>query len=509
VQPCDVGAAWSPGVAEVVAAVLERQALVGSQVPRIMVVPEGDEHPLWSEVVDFVAATGTVLDPWQLEVLRVSLLRRDERWAAFAVAVCAPRQNGKNGILEMRELIGCLLLGEKLVIHSAHLADTSKEAFRRLDDLIDANAWLSAKVRHIWRTNGHESIEFTNGHRIRFRTRTRGGGRGFAGSPVIFDEPMFLPEVSMGSILPVVSAQPDPQIWYTGSAVDQTIHEDGVVFARVRDRALGGKADRLAYFEWSLDAASPDDVDADAAADPLSWAATNPALGIRISPEYVEEEQGSLEDRTFAVERLGVGDWPATDGSATTVINMDLWAALTDLTSALVGPVCFSFDVSPNRSSSSISAAGQNAAGLFHVETVDSRDGTGWVAARLAELCEKHETVESPDGASVFCDAAGPASSLIPDLEDLGVKVEALSAPDNANACGFIFDLVEQARLRHLGTREMTIALKGAATRPLSEKWAWARKQSSVNITPLVAATVALWGWRTASMAEELQPFVL
>ena len=83
------------------------------------------------------------------------------------------------------------------MIHTAHLADTSKEGFRRLDDLIDANEWLSSQVRHVWRTNGHESIEFKGGRRIRFRTRTRGGGRGFSGSPVFFDEAMFLPEISM------------------------------------------------------------------------------------------------------------------------------------------------------------------------------------------------------------------------------------------------------------------------------------------------------------------------
>jgi hypothetical protein len=163
----------------------------------------------------------------------VSLMRSLDGlvWAAFAVAVCAPRQNGKNGITEIRELVGAALLGERLVVHTAHLADTSKEAFRRLEDLIEDNAWLKGQVKHIWRTNGHEQIEFHNGCRIRFRTRTRGGGRGLSGSPVIFDEAMFLPEVSMGSILPVISAQPDPQVWYMGSAVDQTIHEDGVSFA--------------------------------------------------------------------------------------------------------------------------------------------------------------------------------------------------------------------------------------------------------------------------------------
>ena len=78
----------------------------------------------------------------------------------------------------MRELVGARILGEKLQIHTAHLADTSKEHFRRLDDLIDANDWLSKEVKHIWRTNGHEAIEFKDGSRIRFRTRTRGGGRG-------------------------------------------------------------------------------------------------------------------------------------------------------------------------------------------------------------------------------------------------------------------------------------------------------------------------------------------
>src|SRR3990172_632060 len=109
-------------------------------------------------------------------VLRVALLRAGDVWAAFAVAVCAPRQNGKNGILEVRELIGPLVLGEKLLIHTAHLADTSMEGFRRLDDLIDANDWLSAQVKNIRRQNGHEQITFMGGQRIRFRTRTRGGG---------------------------------------------------------------------------------------------------------------------------------------------------------------------------------------------------------------------------------------------------------------------------------------------------------------------------------------------
>jgi len=461
---------------------------IGIQEPRILVVPEGEDHPQWAEVTEFIKALGITLDPWQMLVLRHALRRKDDLWAAFAVAVCAPRQNGKNGILEVRELVGARILGEKLLIHTAHLADTSKEAFRRLDDLIDANEWLSKDVRHIWRTNGHESIEFKDGHRIRFRTRTRGGGRGFSGSPVFFDESMFLPEASVGAILPVISAQPDPQVWYMGSAVDQEIMEDGVVFARVRERALAGADDRLVYMEWSLDAVTPDRVEEDQASDPESWAQTNPALGIRILPSSIEAERAEFDPRTFAVERLGVGDWPPTDRNADSVIPLGDWNDLTDPESLLLDPVYLAFDVSPSRTSAAISAAGLRGDELFHVEIVDHRANTGWVVPRLVELYANHE-VEG-----IICDGFGPAGVLLRDLEDEALPVTALNTTDYGRACGQIYDLVEQRALRHLGTTELRAAIKGAKARPLGEAWAWARKKSSSDITPLVAATLSLSG---------------
>lgn len=465
----------------------------GSQVPRVRVVPDGVDHPRLSEVAKFVERMGVDLDEWQWDVLRVSLMRTRDlaRWAAFTVAVCAPRQNGKNGILEVRELVGAALLGEKLVIHTAHLADTSKEGFRRLDDLIDANPWLAGQVDHIWRTNGHESIEFKNGNRIRFRTRTRGGGRGFSGSPVIFDEPMFLAEISMGSILPVMSAQPDPQAWYTGSAVDQAIHEDGVVFARVRERALGGDHERLAYWEWSLPYETPDEVPDDM--DVLAAAAdTNPAFGVRIMPDYIEAEQRELDARTLAVERFGVGDWPPTDGSAYQVIRLADWDALEDdpasSSARMLDPVALAFDTTPDRSMSSVVAAGLRDDEFVQVEMTDHRAGTAWVAPRVAELVDRHQPVW------VGCDASGPAGSLLPELERAGVDVEVVSAADHAKACGFMFDTVEERGLRHLGGQPLRSAVKGATKRPLGDAWAWSRRNSSVDISPLVAATLAVWG---------------
>jgi hypothetical protein len=124
---------------------------------------------------------GLVLDPWQAFVLEHALGERaDGRWAAFEVGVVVSRQNGKGAILEARELAGLFLLGERLVVHSAHQFDTSLEAFRRLLGLIEDTPDLDRRVKRVSRSHGEEGIELKGGQRIRFRTRTKGGGRGFA-----------------------------------------------------------------------------------------------------------------------------------------------------------------------------------------------------------------------------------------------------------------------------------------------------------------------------------------
>ena len=466
--------------------------LVGMQQPRIQAVPPY-EKSLGPEAVELARSAGLVLDEWQAFVLIHALgLRSDDKWAAFEVGVNVARQNGKGGILEARELAALYLLKERLTIHSAHQFDTSLEAFRRLLWLIEETPDLDRQVRRVSRSHGEEGIELRDGCRIRFRTRTKGGGRGFTCDCLILDEAMFLSKHSHGALLPTLSARPNPQVWYTGSAVDRLIHEDGVVFARVRERGLEGKDSALAYFEWSAPFDTPLEVDESVARDEAMWAQANPGLGIRISSEHVSYEQRSMDPRTFGVERLGVGDWPQTDDTDT-VIDLNLWDELTDARSEITGTLVFSFDISPFRSSAAIAAVGGRSDGLWHTEIVQHDRSTGWVVDRVAKLVEKH------DAAKVVCDDAGPAGALIPEFEKRGIYLESLSAQEYARSCGSFFDTVGRKELRHLGTTELRSAIKGAATRPLGDAWAWSRKNSGVDICPLVAATMAVWGASTAN----------
>jgi ABC-type hemin transport system substrate-binding protein len=101
----------------------------------------------------------------------------------------------------------------------------------------------------------------------------------------------------------------------------------------------------------------------------------------------------------------------------------------------------------------------------------------------------------------VVCDERGPAGALIAQLKNAGIQVETVSAAEHAQACGVLVDAVDQQRARHLGTPELAAAIKGAAKRPLGDAWAWSRKSSTVDISPLVAVTLALWKFAASTQS--------
>ena len=68
-----------------------------------------------------------------------------------------------------------------------------------------------------------------------------------------------------------------------------------------------------------------------------------------------------------------------------------------------------------------------------------------------------------------------------------------MDSGDYGKACGLFVDPVGERQLRHLGQDELDAAIRGAKARPLVDRWAWSRTKSTVNISPLVAATLALW----------------
>ena len=462
------------------------RSVSGTQTPSVLWVPESASSA-GREVIDLARAAGLTLDPWQELVLMGAMGERpDGRWQAVEVGVEVSRQNGKGGILEARELAGLYIFGERLQIHSAHQFDTSLEAFRRLLFLIEEHDDFSRRVKRVSKSHGEEGIELTNGQRVRFRTRTKGGGRGFSGDVVYLDEAMDIPLTAHGALMPTLSARPNPQVWYLGSAVDQDVHEHGLVFANVRRRGIEGGDPELAFFGWEA-AASMDEAE-DLLDDRQAWADANPALGIRITEEFVALERRSMAPRTFMVERLGVGDWPRTgEEDEEGTLTIEMWERVEDEHSQVLDPVRLAVDVRPDRSRSAIAAAGYRQDGRRHVEVIEHKSGTNWVAARCKELQDRHRA-----GAVIY-DQRSPAAALLPQFVEHGVKVAPVGPSEMAQGCGMLFDDVSDDALRHTGQPMLASAVRGAARRPLGDSWAWSRKTSTADICPLVAVTLARW----------------
>jgi len=127
---------------------------------------------------------------------------------------------------------------------------------------------------------------------------------------------------------------------------------------------------------------------------------------------------------------------------------------------------------------------------------IDHRKGTGWLVDRVAELSVRHQVRQ------VFADGSGPAGSLIVDMDRAGVSVQSLSRQELAQSCGVLFDLVEQGGVRHLGSQELVLALRSAAPRQLGDAWYWSRRLSGGDISPLVAATIAIFGVSSGKAAS-------
>jgi predicted Fe-Mo cluster-binding NifX family protein len=459
--------------------------------PRYRWVP-ARSRSLGRECCEWFRDAGGHLFGWQELVIEGMLgLGDDGKFASTDDGLNVARQNGKGVVLQAIEGFFVFELGYPVVMHTAHEFATSQVHQMRLVQLIQNAPHLHSKVRDrggYMMGNGKESINLRNGHSILFKARTKGGGRGYSGDLLVWDEAMVVSDQVVGAQKPMTRASKAPfgqkTIW-AGSAVDQEVHEYGVNFARLREAGIA-ESPRISWHEWSIPVDNPDAVTEDVLNDPVMRRMANPSMvdGL-ISDQTMDDELRIMPSRTAAVELFGVGDWPQTDGRDVSKISLEAWDAAEDPTSRLQEPIALAIDVSPERTTS-IAAAGRNQNDKFHVEIQEHKQGTSWVVPRILQM------VDRADVECVVVDGVGPAASLIVPLQEAGIQVEVVSTSEHGHACGRFLDLVQEEDLAHLGSLELRDAVRGAKERPLGDAWAWSRKTSSVDISPLVAATLAL-----------------
>ncbi len=469
-----------------------RAVLHGVQHPLVAHEPGAADYGDADDAIDLGARYGLTLDEWQETVLRSWLgRRRDGKWAANRAGLAVPRQNGKNAAVEVRELFGLVFLGEKW-LHSAHEVKTARKAFLRLSSFFENPRQypeLAELVEPggIRKTNGQEAIVLRNGGSVEFVARSKSSGRGFTVDGILLDEAQELTDEALAALLPTKSASPlgNPQTIYTGTPPGPKV--SGEVFTRLHDGGHKGKDPRLSWLEWG----APKGADLD---DREAWARANPALGIRLSLDEIIDERSQMSDEDFGRERLGWWDEADDVDNGLTVSG---WNALADPSAAPSGELWLAADVAPGHGSASLVVVGSDV-----LELIVRRPAAAWLPEFVAGVRQR-QGITTP----LAYDPAGPIGTLVPDFDRLGVPLHPVDGKDSVRALGSLVAAVTDKTFRHRGEPEFVAAVAGAKRRAVGDGHKWSRKDSSVDISPLVAATVALWVARSAE-PEIIRPTV-
>jgi hypothetical protein len=246
---------------------------------------------------DMSRAYGYALDPWQEMLLRQCFAE-----GALQIGFTAPRQNGKNGVLEALELYAVAVLGQR-VIHTAHEVRTALVQFSRMNRRWFENPKYpdlsgGATVMH---GRGSEEVIFKGGGDVVFLSRSSILGRGFTADWLILDEAQEMGDEDWESLGPTLTASPDARIVLTGTAPISSRVGKGVIFQRYRQRAYDGELDAgNVYAEWGVDDLARTDI-----RDVRVWERVNPAWNFRINKQVVRANFATMEKEGFCREHLG------------------------------------------------------------------------------------------------------------------------------------------------------------------------------------------------------------
>ena len=335
-----------------------------------------------------------------------------------------------------------------------------------------------APFMDIRRGSGSEALLFKNGSMLSLISGTETSGHGDSLDLGVIDEAWAQQDSHVEEAIRPAMMTRDAQLLVVSAAGTEKSPYFRAKVDDGRARALAGLTDTGCYVGYSF----ADDEDP---CDPATWRRRMPALGITVTEETVAAD---LDLMGLAEFRRAYGcQWPEVANPGWAVITEETWRRLADGESP-GDPVSFAVEVAPGRTDAAIAAAGRGRDGRTHVQVIDYKPGTDWVAARVAELRRRHRPC------AVVIDPSSHAGSLIADLSAVGVEVTTpFTARDAAQACGQFYDAVQAGQLAHMGQAWLNSAMRSAVTRLLADAWAWARSSPAADIGPLVAATNALW----------------
>lgn len=415
------------------------------------------------------------------------------------IVLMVPRQSGKTTLVLSEMVHRAFAFGRpQLTRYAAQTGDDAISKWREHIEILEETPFR--RLFETNDTNGSLALVWQNKSRYTPTATTKKSGHGKTLDQGVIDEAFaqidFRTEQAMR---PAMLTRDDAQLFVVSTAGDSSsIFLNAKIEAnRARLEAEPDAPSTIAYFEWSAD------VDEDPF-DEETWWRCMPALGRTVTPNVIRADLESMladpkeGERGFRRAYLNQTDLGMT---AESVVTAEDWADTADDGSQIPADRAFALDIPNDRTAAAIAQVGPNQVGELHMEVAQHERGTHWVVPWLVEMFQRNPAAPR----RVYVAPGGQAATMAAALEEADIECVILKRAEYAAGCAAVYDGIVDHTLWHRKTGQLAldIAMAGA-TWTGGDARVWDRKKSTTDISPLVAATIALWGWRLeAAQAEE------
>lgn len=416
----------------------------------------------------------------------------DGRMAYPVVVVLMPRRGGKTGLTLPTSIQRAAWIPRGRCWYTAQTGKDAGSTFR--DEWVERAELLGPRSIRSRLSNGSEALTVP---------RTKGkigvfspGPRSLHGqdADVVTVDEAWAFDTVRGSeletaIRPAMLTRRQRQLWIISAGGNET--STWLLRWRELGRALTGPDQGLAYFEWHPDVDEHGNVIGDLDSPEL-WASVHPAVGHTIDLDVLREDYKTFGAAEFRRSYLNVFQ----TGLADRVLPAIAWEDCADPALAIDPQgwgVRLSWEVTEDRATASVSIAQRLPDGRIGGAVIAHRpdEGTSWVADYVAQAKADHP------GLHLVADSVGPSVPVTRDLERRGLMVQQLQTRDVAAASSELLDDVLRRQLVHRGQAVLDQAAARAAKRLMGDGgWAFTRRGSSGDTTPIISLSFAAWSAR-------------
>lgn len=470
---------------------MARKAYKACQTPRVDIYTEGDLTKA-KLFFDLIREYGQPCYPWQELVLSRWLAEdEDGELVNRTCGLSLPRQNGKTKLLVDRIVYG-ILFRKAVGLFTAQEQKTVDTVIRRVQDFFYESPFdeifnlLTPRFRK--KPRNYDFIEFENGARYHFLTRTRVGGLGGTFDELLNDECAEMKDSHQATLLPTISAARggNPQSIYVGTP--PMADSVGEVFARIRKEIMSGGEG--AWTEWGVEAMTDkNDIEA--------WYKSNPSLGKSLLRKAVESEARALGIDDF--NRMRLGWWSGVEDKR--AISQKQWDACYTKKPEFddgIMPV-YAVKFAPDRSDYSLVVAQPLKNGKIHIEIVMQRPMQEGFARLTSWLYERRQKC-----AKIIIDGTTGQGILYEDLISSGVpprKILQPSMKDIVAAHQFMYDAIIRGEVSHYNQPLLNQTVRVTKQRMMGRYggFGWESMNKTLSTCALDAATFAFWGQKIFS----------